>query len=104
MTRCALWFDATLYPDVDPPATLDTLACRVDFLARLCAAWDFGVLPRLETADEIQKADWRDAVDSCRLLTSPAYHLLRTWHSLPPLTYLGRRLAYITEDPELEHV
>jgi len=104
MTRRAIWFDASLYPDVDPPATLDTLASRVDFLARLCAAWDFGVLPRLETADEIRRAEWRDAVDSCRLLTSPAYHLLRTWHSLPPLPYLGRRLAYITEDPELERV
>ena len=104
MTRAPVWLDASLYPDVDPPTTLDTLASRVDFLARLCAAWDFGVLPRVETADEIRKTEWRDAVDACRLLTSPAYLLLRTWHCLPPLPYLGQRMAYITEDPELKHV
>jgi len=104
MTRDAVWFDASVYPDVEPPVTLDTLGDRVDFLARLCAAWDFGVLPRVETAEEIRLAEWRDAVDACRFLTSPAYHLLRSWHRLPPLPYLGQRLAYITEDPELRWV
>ena len=38
------WLDATLYPDIDPPSELVSLADRVDFLARLCAAWDFGVV------------------------------------------------------------
>ena len=41
------WLDATLYPDIDPPSELTSLADRVDFLARLCAAWDFGVVPYL---------------------------------------------------------
>jgi hypothetical protein len=104
VTRRAIWLDASLYPDVDPPATLDTLAAQVDFLARLCAAWDFGLLPRLETIEEIRKDQWRHAVDVCRLLTSPAYHLLRSWHRLSPVPYLGQRLAYITEDPELARV
>jgi hypothetical protein len=80
------------------------MADRVDFLARLCAAWDFGVLPEAATLAEIRKADWRDAVDQCRLLTSPTYHLLRTWHGLPGLPYLGHRLAYIADDPNLEFV
>ncbi len=104
MTRRPAWLDATVYPDVDPPLNLNTLASRVDFLARLCAAWDFGLLPRLETADQIKKPEWREAVDACRLLTSPAYHLLRAWHCLPTLPYLGQRLPHITEDPELERV
>jgi len=98
------WIDASLYPDLDPPRTLEALDARVDFLARLCAAWDFGVLPRADTVTEIRKSEWREAVDACRLLTSPAYHLLRTWHKLPRLEYLGRRLAYIEKDPNLEHV
>lgn len=98
------WLDASLYPDTDPPATLHDLAQQVDFLARLCAAWDFGLLPNPETVAEIRRADWREAVDACRLLTSPAYHLLRSWHDLPPLPYLGQQLAYIRDDPNLQYV
>lgn len=76
----------------------------MDFLARLCSAWDFGILPLAETAAEIRHADWREAVDACRLLTSAAYHLLRRWHGLEPLPYLGQGYAYIRDDPNLEHV
>lgn len=39
------WIDGTLYPDTEPPEALETLAERVDFLARLCGAWDFSILP-----------------------------------------------------------
>ena len=48
MSRSPAWIDGALYPDVDPPERLEDLADRVDFLARLCAAWDFGVLPEIE--------------------------------------------------------
>jgi len=99
-----LWIDGALYPDTEPPATLDSLAERVDFLARLCAAWDFGFLPDPETVAEVHRPEWREAVDACRLLTSPAYHLLRSWHGLPPLPYLGQRMAYIRDDPNLEYI
>lgn len=98
------WLDGALYPDSEPPSELNTLADQVDFLARLCAAWDFGVLPEPATVTEIRQPHWRQAVDACRLLTSPAYHLLRSWHNLPPLPYLGQRLAYISQDPNLEYV
>lgn len=98
------WLDGSLYPDTDIPETLSTLADRVDFLARLCAAWDFGVLPHQSTVNEIKKADWKPVVDACRLLTSPAYHLLRRWHSLPPLAYLGAQIAVIRDDPWLAYV
>lgn len=77
---------------------------QVDFLARLCSAWDFGVLPYPETIEQIRRDEWRKAVDSCNLLTSPTYHLLREWHHLGPLPYLGQKLAYILEDPCLEYV
>ena len=98
------WIDGSLYPDTDPPTELRSLAEQVDFVARLCAAWDFGVLPDLPTVTEIRRAEWREAVDACQLLTSPAYHLLRDWHALPALPYLGRQLAYIRDDPNLAHV
>jgi len=100
----SLWINGALYPDTEPPATLEGLAERVDFLARLCAAWDFGLLPNPETVAEVRRPEWREAVDACRLLTSPAYHLLRSWHGLPPLPYLGQQMAYIRDDPNLEYV
>jgi hypothetical protein len=44
------WIDGSLYPDRAIPATIDSLADRVDFIVRLCGgAWDFGVLARLPT-------------------------------------------------------
>jgi hypothetical protein len=98
------WIDGSLYPDTETSEEIETLAERVDFLARLCAAWDFGVLPEEETTTEIRRAEWREAVDACRLLTSPSYHLLRCWHDLPDLPYLGQQYAYIREDPNLEFI
>jgi hypothetical protein len=98
------WIDGTLYPDTEVPPDLETLADRVDFLARLCSAWDFGLLPDMETVTEIRRPAWREAVDATRLLTSPAYHLLRSWHDLPTLPYLGQQLAYIRDDPSLAYI
>ena len=98
------WLDGALYPDTDIPEALDTLAARVDFLARLCAAWDFGLLPASDTIAEIRRTDWTPAVEATRLLTSPAYHLLRRWHGLSPLSYLGQQIALIRDDPCLAQV
>ena len=49
-------------------------------------------------------AHWGLAVDACRMLTSPAYHLLRKWHGLEALPYLGQELAYIRDDPNWVYV
>lgn len=98
------WIDDTLYPDMEPPRTFRTLAERVDFVARLCAAWDFGLLPRWETVVQVRRKSWLKAVDRCRLLTSPTYHLLRKWHGLGPLPYLGPQMPYIRDDPNLAYV
>jgi hypothetical protein len=97
------WIDGSLYPDVEPPA-VNTLEERIDFLARLCSAWDFGLLPYMVTIREVCRAEWREAVDACNLLTSPTYHLLREWHNLPELPYLGQKLAYIRDDPNLAYI
>ena len=98
------WLDGALYPDVAPPAQLDDLDDQIDFLARLCGAWDFGVLPEPATIAEVRRPAWVAAVDQCQLLTSPTYHLLRMWHGLPAEPYLGQTLAYIQDDPNLAYV
>jgi hypothetical protein len=81
--------DGSLHPDQPPPAALASLAERVDFLSRLCSAWDFGILPDGETLREIRRRTSRKEVNECRLLTSPTYHLVRKWHRLPPVAFLG---------------
>ena len=96
--------DGALYPDVEPPDQIVTLADQIDFIARLCAAWDFGLLPDWDTLIEIRREAWVPAVDTCQLLTSPTYHLLRQWHHLPPLPFLGSLPAYIRDDPNLVFV
>lgn len=48
-TPVEVWLDGALYPDVEPPARLTDLDDQIDFLARLCAAWDFGLLPEPAT-------------------------------------------------------
>jgi hypothetical protein len=94
------WIDGALYPDADVPETITTLGERVDFLARMCAAWDFGIIPRQETIDEIRRPEWREAVDACNFLTSPSYHLVRQWHDLPPVPYLGQDPPRVPGYPE----
>jgi hypothetical protein len=96
--------DGSLYPDEPVPCLLGSLADRVDYLARLCGAWDFGILPDMDAVDEVRRPEWREAVDATRLLTSPSYHLLRRWHALPEVPYLGDRLARILEDRSLDHI
>ena len=98
------WFDASLYPeepDASPPRTKEE---QIDFIARLCGSWDFGVLPRRETIVEVLRPAWQGAVEECRLLSSVSYHLLRRWHRLPAVPFLGCIPAAVREDPELTRV
>jgi hypothetical protein len=98
------WFDASLYPDEQEPRRPSGLGERIDYVARVCGAWDFGLLPERETVDELSGAEWREAVDACNMLTSCSYHLLRRIHGLPEAPFLGSIPACIRDDPSLEHV
>jgi hypothetical protein len=98
------WIDGSLYPDVEPPDTITTIEERIDFLSRVCGAWDFGVLPEPETVIEIRTSAWREAVDATQFLTSLSYHLVRQWHGLAVLPYLGTFPADIRDDPYLSFV
>jgi hypothetical protein len=95
------WIDGSLYPDVEIPESLDRLEDRIDFLGRLCGAWDFGILPESATIAEIRQPEWSEAVEATQLLTSISYHLLRDWHALPDLPYIGTFPAEIRDDPQL---
>ena len=99
------WIDTALYPELDtPPQQLLTVDDQADFIARMCGAWDFGIYPFPETITEVRKPEWREAVDRCQLHTSHTSYLLREWHGLSPLAYLGFVPAYIRDDPYLSQV
>ncbi len=98
------WIDGSLYPEQPVPKEITTLAEKVDFVVRLCAAWDFGLPPRGVTLDEVLKDEWKEAVEETQLLTSCAYHLLREFHGLEPLPYMGPEFPDILNDPYLEYI
>lgn len=76
--------DQSVYPDLDhPPAAIETPEDKADYLHRICAAWDFGVLPSAATFDLF--ADWQDVFDRFPMVTSPAYHAFRCWFRWPPV-------------------
>ena len=98
------WIDGSLYPDREPPDNLDDLIDKVDFISRLCSAWDFGILPFPETLKHILRPEWKKAIDETQMLTSCAYHLLREMHGLPPLPYIGQGFPEIMNDAYLSRV
>lgn len=86
MTRLTLenLLDYSVYPDLEElPTRLDTLADKADYLARICGAWDFGMVPTPETF--ILFADWREVFDKFPLLHYPAYAAFRSWLGWPPV-------------------
>lgn len=98
------WLDGSLYPDEPVPESITSLPEKIDFIARVCGAWDFGLLPSPDTLDEILKPEWKEAVEETQLLTSCAYHLLRERHGLKPLPYMGPQFPEILNDPCLQRI
>ena len=76
--------DYSVYPDVDElPIALNTSEDRADYVARICGAWDFGVVPTPETFSLF--AAWGEVFDCFPLLHSPAYAAFRSWFGWPPI-------------------
>jgi len=77
--------DQSVYPDLDePPQELPDDLAKADYLHRICAAWDFGIMPDKETFDLF--ASWQEIFDRFPVPASPAYHAFRSrvgWHSVP---------------------
>ena len=62
--------DGSLYPDKQQPVPR-AFPEKVDYLARLCSAWDFGVpAGNEETLRENRRAEWRGTGFSPRLPTT----------------------------------
>jgi hypothetical protein len=76
--------DYSVYPDLDlPPTELTAPADRADYVHRICAAWDFGIVPDSQTFDLF--SGWRDVFDRYPLPASPSYHAFRSWFGWPAL-------------------
>lgn len=76
--------DTSVYPDLDePPTELATSEARADYIARVCGAWDFGIVPEIETFQMFRA--WRDVFDRFPLLHSPAYAAFRMIYGWPPI-------------------
>jgi hypothetical protein len=76
------YIDHSLYPDFEhPPDSLESIEDMADYLHRVCAAWDFHILPEPETFDLLRA--WRDVFDRYPIPTSPAYHAFRAHFGWP---------------------
>jgi hypothetical protein len=68
--------DTSVYPDLeDVPDNLETDESRADYMARICGAWDYGIIPTEETFALF--AGWQDIFDRFPLRHSPAYAAFR---------------------------
>lgn len=77
-----MYIDHSVFPDLDrPPADLESMEKRADYVQRICAAWDFGVVPEWETFRLFSA--WREVFDAHALPDSPAYHAFRSWFGWP---------------------
>jgi hypothetical protein len=79
-----IYIDHSVYPDLpDPPESLETPEDKADYVHRVCAAWDFHILPEPETFDLF--SGWKDVFDRFPIPTSPAYHAFRAWFGWEPV-------------------
>lgn len=77
--------DHSVYPDLDrPPQDLPTPVEKADYLERVCAHWDYGILPEPETVALL--AGWKEIFDRFPMRHSAAYHTFRFlfgWEAVP---------------------
>lgn len=76
------YIDHAVYPDIpNPPEELKTAAEKADYVHRVCAAWDFGIVPEPETFALFES--WRSVFDRYPIPLSPAYHAFRAFFGWP---------------------
>ena len=68
--------DHSLYPDGPSPDTLATDSRKADYLHRVVAAFDHGIVPDPSTLELLSQ--WEGLFDRFPLPSSPAYHALRS--------------------------
>jgi hypothetical protein len=81
--------DHSVYPDVSPPPDdLPTIEDRMDYVHRICSAFDFGIFP--EETDWELFAGWKDVFDRFPMLDSPGWHTFRSWYGWEPVPHTQR--------------
>lgn len=76
--------DHSLYPDATAPEDLRDESVAADYVQRVCAAYDFGIVPSADVLGTLRGL--RAVFDRFPLPASPAYHALRRlfeWPSVP---------------------
>ena len=92
--------DHSVYPDLDEPpdevSDLPTAEARADYVQRICAQWDYGIIP--ERARFRLFAQWRDVFDRFPLPHSAAYHTFRFGFGWDPMPGRALRAGYELDD------
>ena len=68
--------DHSLYPDQSPPESLTTDSQKADYLHRVVAAFDHGIVPDPSTLKLLSQ--WEELFDQFPMPSSSAYHALRS--------------------------
>jgi len=82
--------DHSRYPDQPPPESLASDTQKVDYLHRVVAAFDHGIVPDRPTLELLSQ--WEDLFDQFPLPSSPAYHALRSlfcWQAVDRTPWFG---------------
>ena len=76
--------DYSVYPDALSNDSPHTDEDRAEYVARVCGAWDFGVIPTRATFTLFRS--WKPIFDRYPLRHSPAYAAFRSWYHWSPVT------------------
>ncbi|MCZ7638690.1 MAG: hypothetical protein M5U12_23105 [Verrucomicrobia bacterium] len=92
--------DHSVYPDLDrpplEPGDLATLEDRADYPQRVCAQWDYGIIPEPATFQLL--ARWREVFERFPLSHSAAYHTFRFWFGWEAVAGRTLRASYEVDD------
>jgi hypothetical protein len=89
--------DHSVYPDLDePPANLVTPEAKADYVQRICAHWDYGIVPEADTFDLFRH--WKEVFDRFPLRHSAAYHAFRLLFAWEPVPGRMLRASYEIDD------
>lgn len=82
--NASAYIDQSLYPDeAAPNAESLTPEEKAEHVDRVCAAWEFDILPERETLETI--LGWKDVLERFPMPQHETYHTLRDLCGLPPI-------------------
>jgi hypothetical protein len=92
--------DHSVYPDINPPPDdLLSIEDRMDYVHRICAAFDFGIFP--EETDWELFAGWKEVFDRFPMTDSPGWHTFRSWYGWEPAPHTQRLGAPVWKEEDL---